>query len=104
MPQPVSQLSTVAFEQITVATSAIGLSVSNVRGYGSNRYAAERAVVIVETAPLRWRDDGTDPTSSVGMIANPGTILTFDNRDRLEKFRAIRTGSTSATLSVTYLA
>ena len=104
MPQPVSQLSTVAFEQITVATSAIGLSVSNVRGYGSNRYAAERAIVIVETAPLRWRDDGTDPTSSVGMIANPGTILTFDNRDRLEKFRAIRTGSTSATLSVTYLA
>jgi len=104
MPVPVSQLSTVAFDQITVAATAIGLTVANIRGYGSNRFAAEKVIVIVETAPIRWRDDGTDPTSSVGMVANPSTILTFDNRDRIEKFRAIRTGSTSATLSVTYLA
>lgn len=104
MPQPVSQLSTVAFEQITVAAAAIGLTTANVRGYGSNRFAAEKAVIIVEAAQIRWRDDGTDPTTSVGMVANPGTVLTFDNRDRLEKFRAIRTGSTSATLSITYLA
>ena len=104
MPAPVSQLSTVAFDQITVAASAIGLTTANIRGYGSNRYAAERVIVIVETATIRWRDDGTDPTSAVGMIANPGTILTLDNRDRIEKWRGIRTGSTSATLSVTYLA
>lgn len=104
MPAPVSQLSTVAFDQITVAASAIGLTTANVRGYGSNRYAAERAIVIVETAPIRWRDDGTDPSASVGMIANPGTILTLDNRDRIEKWRGIRTGATSATLSVSYLA
>lgn len=104
MSQPVSQLSTVAFDQITVAATAIGLTTANVRGYGSNRFAAERAVIIVETAPIRWRDDGTDPTSTVGMIANPGTILTLENRDRTEKWRGIRTGATSATLSVTYLA
>lgn len=104
MPQPVSQLSTVAYEQITVAATAIGFSVANVRGYGSNRFAAEKVIVVVETAQIRWRADGTDPTSSVGHLANVGTVLTFDNRDRIEKFRAIRTGSVSATLSVEYLA
>lgn len=104
MPQPVSQLSTVAFEQITVAAVAIGLTTANVRGYGSNRFAAEKTIIIVETAQIRWRDDGTDPTASVGFLANVGTIITLDNRDRIERFRAIRTGGMSALLGVSYLA
>ena len=104
MPQHVSQLSAVAFDQITVATSAIGLTTANVRGYGSNRFAAEKVIITVETAQIRWRDDGTDPTTTVGFLANVGTVLTLDNRDRIEKFRAIRTGGTSALLNVSYLA
>src|SRR3990167_3036916 len=104
MPQPVNQLSTVAFDQIPVAASAIGLTTANVRGYGANRFPAERAVLIVETAQIRWRDDGTDPTTTVGFLANVGTVLTLDNRYRIEKFRAIRTGGTSALLNVSYLA
>ena len=104
MPHPVSHLSTVAFEQITIAGTAVGLTVANVRGYGSNRFSAEKVILIVETAPLRWRDDGTDPTSSVGFLANVGTIITLDNRDRIEKFRAIRTTATSALLNASYLA
>ena len=104
MPSAISPLSTVAYESITVAATAIGLTTANVRGYGTNRYAAEKVVITVESAQLRWRDDGTDPTSSEGHLANVGTVLTLDNRDRIEKFRAIRTGSTSATLRVSYFA
>lgn len=65
---------------------------------------AEQAIIIVEGAQIRWRDDGTDPTSSVGSIANVGAVISLNNRNRLENFRAIRTGSTSATLNVSYLA
>jgi hypothetical protein len=104
MPQPVSPLSSIAYEAITVADTAIGLTVGNVRGYGSNRYRAEKVILTVETAQLRWRDDGNNPTSSEGHLANVGSVLTLDNRDRIEKFRAIRTGATSATLRCTYLA
>ena len=103
MPQLGSLLREIAYDPaITVSNSATRLTIGNVRGT-SERYAAEKVIIIVEAAQIRWRADGTDPTDSTGHPANVGTILTFDNRDRIEKFRAIRT-SADATLSVSYLA
>lgn len=47
-------------EQITDVSSAVGLTVPTGAGV---------AVIEVNTQNVRWRDDGTDPTASVGILA-----------------------------------
>lgn len=36
------------------------------------------AVIQAEAQALRWRDDGTDPTTSVGMVIPAGGELRYD--------------------------
>ena len=86
-------LKPLGYEQITSISSAKTLTVPN---------GAIVAMIQAEAKDGRWRDDGTNPTSAEGHLANVGTVLVLDNRRRLEQFRAIRTGATSATLRVTY--
>ena len=83
------------FETVTVGTTAVGVTAS------SGDLVAHRAVITVETAQIRFRYDGTDPTSMVGHIANPGDRLILEGRANIRNFRAIRTGATSATIAVT---
>ena len=40
---------------------------------------ARGAVISVGANALRYRDDGTDPTASVGHLLNVGDVLTFDS-------------------------
>ena len=90
---------TYAFEQITVAATAIGLTASNLRdGTDSTREVS----LNVQDAQLRYRLDGTNPTSTVGQILNPMDRLTLTVRAEIDSFRAIRTGATSAILNVHY--
>ena len=103
MPVIQSPLRVIAYDSISIPASSTRLTLANVRGT-SERFMAEKVIITVETAQIRWRDDGTDPTSSEGHLANVGAVITLDNRERIESFRAIRTGSTSATLRVSYLA
>jgi len=67
-----SNLQPLGFCQIAVST-AVTLS-SACANYPSNSNAI---VVVVETAAVRWRDDGTAPTSSVGMFLDIGSTLTY---------------------------
>lgn len=92
-------LQTVTYEELTVGASAIRLTIANI----VTTPPVEKVILTVEDAQIRWRDDGTDPTASVGRLANPTDVLTLDNRNRIVNFRAIRTGGTSATLNVDYL-
>lgn len=89
-----------AGEAITVADSAIGPT-SATRA-PSGQAPAERAVVTVETASLRYRYDGTAPTSSVGHLALPGEVIVVEGVDNVEDLLMIRTGATSAAVHVTY--
>ena len=50
---------------------------------------------------MRWRDDDTDPTSTVGMPLAAGVTLQYDGD--LTKIRFIEYGGT-AKLNVTYYA
>ena len=52
------------FQQITSLGSAVGLTLP-VPPTGDP--AATVAVITVDAASVRWRDDGTAPTASVGM-------------------------------------
>lgn len=63
---------------------------------------AKTATITVETAQMRWTKDGTAPTTTLGHIANVGTVIQLDNPGDISRFLAIRTGSTSASLEVTY--
>jgi hypothetical protein len=84
-----------AYESITVATTAIGITSSLL---SPNR---RRAVLTAETAQMRFRVDGTDPTSSEGHLLEVGDTLELDQQEEMLNFRAIRTGSTSGVLKVT---
>ena len=61
---------------------------------------AKRALFKVSVQPVRWRDDGTNPTTSVGMLigtADPFFMYTGD----LAKVKLIQTAAT-ATVDICY--
>ena len=85
----------VGFEQLT----AIG---ATAKGLAIIPADANKAIMTVENATLRYRDDGTDPTADVGLkVFIAGTII-LNSRDSLTKFKAIRTGGTSSETNVAY--
>jgi hypothetical protein len=84
-----------AYESITVATTAIGFTVTNITN-------CKRVYITAETATMRFRYDGTDPTSSEGHILRPDDIIIIEGYSNIESFRAIRTGATSGKLLVSF--
>ena len=84
-----------AHETLTVGSTAVGLT--------SATYSdATRAEMTLETAQIRFWDDGTDPTSSVGIPVYVGDPIVLNSAAQIANFKAIRTGSTSGTLSIQY--
>ena len=79
---------------LTVAASATRIPLSDLLASPQ----PEAATLEIQGAQIRWRKDGTDPTASVGHLANVGTIITLENRGDLTTWRGIRTGGTSATV------
>jgi hypothetical protein len=59
------------------------------------------ALIAPETKDVRWRDDGTAPTASVGMPLVVGTTLNYDGD--LNRIRFIQT-DTSAAINISYYA
>jgi len=84
-----------AYESITVTNTAIGFITSNALN-------CKVVFMTVEQAQLRFRMDGTDPTSTEGHILDVGDSFTISAINSIRLFKAIRTGSTSAVLKVTY--
>lgn len=62
---------------------------------------ARYALLKTETQPVRWRDDGTAPTTTVGFLLDVGEEFWYTAK--LAKFRAIETVAT-ATLHASYYA
>ena len=92
-------LQTYAEEDITVSNSAVRLTLANIFVTPPLR----RVELFVEDAQIRIRTDGSSPTSSVGEILNPFDRFTIRNPGDAENFRAIRTGSSDATIRARYL-
>lgn len=80
------------YQQITNLSSAVGLTVP---------VGATRALIAPLTKDIRWRDDGINPTASVGMPVSAGAYLSYDGDLRNIKF--IQT-SASAEINVTFYA
>jgi hypothetical protein len=72
------------YQQITADTSAGSLTVPD---------GASIAVMGVDAANIRWRDDGTDPTSAIGILMR-STDLPLVYSGNLAKFRLIEVSGT----------
>ena len=86
------------YQQITSLSSDTGLTVPTRTPDGSKQQPTF-ALIIAETQGVRWRDDGTAPTASVGMPLAAGVPLQYDGD--LTKIKFIeQTGS--AKLNISY--
>jgi hypothetical protein len=87
------------YEQIAVAASSIGITATKLQPNGANTQPqANVGACRVATAQIRYRIDGTAPTSTVGTVGEIGDVIALNGADVLQNFRAIRTTSTSAAL------
>lgn len=86
------------YQQITTLTSATGLTVPAVTPEGLNGKPVF-ALIVAEGAPVRWRDDSTAPTATVGMPLAIGVPLQYDGD--LSKIKFIQQ-SASAILNISY--
>jgi hypothetical protein len=90
----------ISYVAITVSTSAVGLTAANLDPAAGPR--PDAVVISVEAQPIRYRVDGTDPTSTEGHPAVDGDVIVLRSHQALKQLRAIRSGATDATLRVTY--
>ncbi len=78
------------YEQITNVASSVGLTLP---------FGTTRALIVVESQAVRWRDDGVNPTADVGMLLGIGEELVYS--DNLAAIRFIET-TPSAILNISY--
>lgn len=62
----------------------------------------QAALLSVTAANVRWRTDGTAPKADEGVLLAANGTLELHSASDVDNFQAIRTGSTSAVLDVTY--
>ena len=80
------------YQQITNLTSSTALTVPA---------GASLALIVPETQNVRWRDDGVDPTTTVGMPVLTNTSMSYDGDLKAIRFIAATSG---AILNVSYYA
>ena len=80
------------YQQITSLTSSTALTVPA---------GASLALIVPETQNVRWRDDGVDPTTTVGMPVLTNTSMSYDGDLNAIRFIAVASG---AVLNVSYYA
>lgn len=90
------------YESITVEAAAVGLTAEKFRPVGWQARPAMWAMITLETAEIRIRVDGTDPSASEGHLMSVADRGLLVGTAQMERFKAIRTGATSGVLKVTY--
>ena len=83
------------YQQLTVDNTSGGVAISAATLSGMGACQAR-----LETAQIRFRYDGTGPTTTVGTLLEIGDVVTFSNLVQARAARFIRTGSTSGVLNI----
>jgi hypothetical protein len=94
----------------------MSIDVLHLRGHSSTGYQAltvstvavaptipantARCLIVVEAQPVRWRDDGTAPTATVGTLLTAGQAVFYDGEPT--RLQLIRQGATDATVHFSY--
>ena len=82
-----------------VAPSQMGLAVTSAAENLTVPMGARYAFITVEGGPVRWRDDGTPPTITLGQYVGPGSFWYYGN---LAMLQFILATATAATIDVSY--
>jgi hypothetical protein len=82
------------YEQITAVDNATARGIT-AGGVGT------RALIEVQDADVRWRDDGTNPSATVGMRLAAGDSIWYNGAD-LTAIKFISQSATDAILNVSY--
>lgn len=85
-------------EEITVGAAEIGLTASKL----TTSPKPKEAFIQCETAQCRYFYDGSIPTSASGILLNPYDTVRIKGSVNLTNLLFIRTGTTSAKLTVVY--
>jgi hypothetical protein len=86
------------YQQITDVSGSTALTVPTRDPLG-NVCQPTLAIIIAQTQAVRWRDDGTAPSATVGMPLAVGVPLSYDGD--MAKIRFFEQAA-SATLNVSY--
>lgn len=84
----------VGYQKITSLSSAVGLTVPT-----TGAQLPSYCIITPETQAVRWRDDGTNPTASVGYPLAAGSELRYDGDLKAIKFIE---QTSSAVLNISY--
>lgn len=91
--------SCMGYQQIVGAAASTALTIPRIDPVTGLQSMPVQAVIICEGAGIRWRDDTTAPTASVGMPIAVGTTFVYDGD--LTRLRIIQQAAT-ATINVAY--
>jgi len=90
-----SDPSALGYESVTVSTTAIGFTAATYKD-------ADVAIITVEDANVRFRIDGTAPTTTEGHIAYEQDVVMLRNQADIANFQAIRDDAVDAILKVSF--
>lgn len=92
---PITAQPSGSFEALTVDNTSGGVAIAAATLTGMSGCSARLAA-----AEIRFRYDGTAPTTTVGALLQIGDTVYFGNLIQARAARFIRTGSTSGVLSI----
>lgn len=92
-------LASTGHEALTVSTTSVPITATVYQPTAGGNDAT-RCIVVAETAAIRYRTDGTAPTSSVGLPLAADARIPLYGDQAIANFRAIRSGGTDATLQI----
>lgn len=90
-----------AYESLTV-TSAAAVGFTSATIVPTNAPSVKAAECTTETASIRYRYDGTNPTTTEGHVRAQDSTFTIYGVNNVRRWRAIASSST-ATIKCTYL-
>ena len=91
-----------AYATLAISTSAVSLAVDANPVLPAK---CKRVFITAETQPVRWRADGTAPTSTEGHLLAIGDSISFTNfnyRQLLESIKFIATVTGDGAIKITY--
>lgn len=90
---PSSELRCSGFQQLTVSTVSLALTVPANSIY---------AYIAVDAQPVRFRLDAVAPTAAIGQPLVAGDIVFISGSDLLTRLRVIRSGGVDSVLNIHY--
>lgn len=96
-----AEIKTLLYESISVGTSSAKTGTSTLSASVYDSYRSIKALYTIELNNVRYRTDGTAPTTTEGHLLYVGDVLTVTGISDIRNFQAIGTVGT-ATIKVSY--